>query len=719
MGRSAVAAAGAFALLILATVVRAPAAEPEAVGRWLAPISEDGDGDGIGDFAEHPPRTAEEAARIPTAVNVVVLPDGRVLYWSQLDGSESVDESIVYQQPERPHSRTRVLDLAAYFQTGNAPSPDAWTVPTPEEGVGGDHLGSDQRLLHDGRALAIGGAEWSNDNEGLPIGRTELYGLQSARIYDPGTNAWTSTGDMNVRRYYPSLVTLPDGKLLVASGAERVIWQTDLLPARHPSGSLLPENVGDVETYDPATGAWTLGDPEARADMVMFAHLHLMPDGRLFHPSVGMIFPPGGADKDMAQWNRQRFYDPATQRWTDAGNAPLGVRGNAFSTLMPLVPPYDRASIIVGGGTLGQWPGSYLATSVTETITWTDGTVERQLGPSMTAPRWHSSAVVLPSGDLSRAQRRRQRRGRRPRLGYRGAPRRHVLAHQRHLDASRVGRARSRASQHSRAAPRRKRLSGRPLPHPGTLRVAPRESRALLEQLQGSIIRDLPAALPVPWTAAGHRACRPGDRFPAHRNARRHGPDPEGRPVTTPSNHARDRQRPANRRTPTRRQRPRHPRDGTRTERRAARLLLPLSAKGQRRRPDSVDSRDRAHRSSWRVSGGDTLVGQPALQSRRPSPRFHAGLGQADAGGSISGCTDTERKGRVFGFQELILLILILVLVGLPIWGIIDAAVRPNTQWQAADQSKVVWVVVQIFLGILGAAAYFIAIRPKLKQASS
>lgn len=61
-------------------------------------------------------------------------------------------------------------------------------------------------------------------------------------------------------------------------------------------------------------------------------------------------------------------------------------------------------------------------------------------------------------------------------------------------------------------------------------------------------------------------------------------------------------------------------------------------------------------------------------------------------------------------------LLILLVLFVLPVWGIIDAAIRPDAAWAAAGQSKVVWVLVQIFLWVIGSAVYFVAIRPKLKM---
>jgi hypothetical protein len=71
------------------------------------------------------------------------------------------------------------------------------------------------------------------------------------------------------------------------------------------------------------------------------------------------------------------------------------------------------------------------------------------------------------------------------------------------------------------------------------------------------------------------------------------------------------------------------------------------------------------------------------------------------------------------GAPELIILFMVLAFVVLPVWGIIDAATKPESVWAAAGQNKIVWVVVQIFLGALGAAVYFLAIRPQLKRATA
>jgi hypothetical protein len=70
------------------------------------------------------------------------------------------------------------------------------------------------------------------------------------------------------------------------------------------------------------------------------------------------------------------------------------------------------------------------------------------------------------------------------------------------------------------------------------------------------------------------------------------------------------------------------------------------------------------------------------------------------------------------GGPELLIVIVLLGFV-IPLWGILDAAVRPDSQWTAASQNKVAWILLQVFLGVIGTGAYFLAIRPKLVAAAA
>ncbi|HEX2267300.1 MAG TPA: PLDc N-terminal domain-containing protein [Actinomycetota bacterium] len=49
------------------------------------------------------------------------------------------------------------------------------------------------------------------------------------------------------------------------------------------------------------------------------------------------------------------------------------------------------------------------------------------------------------------------------------------------------------------------------------------------------------------------------------------------------------------------------------------------------------------------------------------------------------------------------------------VWATLDAATTPGRLWEAADQDKIVWVLVILFLPLFGAIAYFVSVRPKLR----
>ena len=53
----------------------------------------------------------------------------------------------------------------------------------------------------------------------------------------------------------------------------------------------------------------------------------------------------------------------------------------------------------------------------------------------------------------------------------------------------------------------------------------------------------------------------------------------------------------------------------------------------------------------------------------------------------------------------------------LPVWGIVDAIRRPPEQWDAAGQSKSLWIVIQFIAWIIGSLIYVFAVRPRLRSA--
>ncbi|MGH2686500.1 MAG: galactose oxidase, partial [Actinomycetota bacterium] len=284
-------------------------------------------------------------------------------------------------------------------------------------------------FLPDGRVLAAGGTAYYHDPQipGTKFGVSELEGLANARVYDPKSNSWQQTGDMNKGRWYPSLVPLADGRVLVASGVKRLIKTAypdqaldggDPIDAATDSG----RNVVETETFDPALGQWTVngtgpddGANPASRSLPLFPRLHLLPNGQVYFNGAGQVFNPDGYAYDELFWNMAAVYDPAAEAWSDLGIPGLsaapetvpGFRGSTFSVMLPLTPDddYRSASFLTAGGIIGVSPGTYFAVSDSRIDTVAPGD-DGALALTSTAtgdlnqPRWYGTGVLTPTGEV-------------------------------------------------------------------------------------------------------------------------------------------------------------------------------------------------------------------------------------------------------------------------------------------------------------------------------
>lgn len=277
----------------------------------------------------------------PAAGSVAVLADGRILYWDALEGTERVQFSVITEFGQQAaNDQSRVLKLGA----NDAPT---WTKPTPADG-GANPGGTDNTpllpglstndaqgagalfcadlvQLADGRILAAGGTNYYLEPgiEPLPVGLIELEGLKNTRIFNPANNRWAQTDSMAYGRWYPTLVTLPDGDVFVASGVTKLV--KPIYPEQ-PFNS--GRNVVQTETFDVGCGRWSENGPLAERSLPTYPRLHLLPSGHVYYNAGGQAFDPFGYGYDMALWNVTAAYDPGTKEWTDLAYAGLPLQMN-------------------------------------------------------------------------------------------------------------------------------------------------------------------------------------------------------------------------------------------------------------------------------------------------------------------------------------------------------------------------------------------------------
>jgi hypothetical protein len=243
------------------------------------------------------------------AVHAALLPGGDVLFFA---GSGS--SSVRFRAPAFGNIAQGVPISVVWTPAGNTffhpDTPMAHGRPF-DVFCGGD------AFLPDGRMLSAGGTEDYNP----------FKGRADAIIFDPKTRQWSFTATMAHGRWYPSLLTLGDGRILAATG----------LDANGAEGSK-----NSLEIYTAATQTWRTLHFANVAGVPLYAHLFLLRDGRIFFSGGRMDDPmnvqPGIFDV---------AHDPVPFVPVPDLLAPFR-RNQSASVILP--PVQDQRVMVSGGG---------------------------------------------------------------------------------------------------------------------------------------------------------------------------------------------------------------------------------------------------------------------------------------------------------------------------------------------------------------------------------
>jgi hypothetical protein len=208
-------------------------------------------------------------------------------------------------------------------------------------------------LLQDGRAFIDGGT----------IEYDPFYGQPKTSIFDPSTNTFTDGPSMAHGRWYPTVLTLGDGRVMAFSGTNENGSGTNTAVEFYTIGS------GWSTQY---TALWT---PD------LYPRMHLLPNGKVFYSGAQTV---------------SKLFDPSTQIWNTnvATTNDSSTRTYGTSVLLPLAPGEnpDPKVMIMGG--------SSPATATTEIIDMGASTPAWIYGPNMSQPRIEMNAVILPNGKV-------------------------------------------------------------------------------------------------------------------------------------------------------------------------------------------------------------------------------------------------------------------------------------------------------------------------------
>ncbi len=274
-------------------------------------------------------------------IDAALLRTGKVLF---IAGSGNNPANV-----NNSSSGSAVLDL----NTGTFSRP---VIPNDDAGLPIDLFCPGHSFLPDGRLMVAGGTEQYDP----------FQGLAAALTFDPIAETWTRVASMNSGRWYPTVLTLGDGRILAVSGRDEN-GQIDTYP----------------EIYSESTGWNFFTQPTSR--IPMYAHLFLLSSGKIFYSGAQMSSNYGVSPRLLTL--PTSFTEKIVETPVPGLVSPDS-RNQAASVLLP--PAQDQKVLIIGGG------GSGIGINSVNIVDLKAATPTYTAAAPLNYARMHHSAVLLP-----------------------------------------------------------------------------------------------------------------------------------------------------------------------------------------------------------------------------------------------------------------------------------------------------------------------------------
>ncbi|MFE3250873.1 galactose oxidase-like domain-containing protein [Streptomyces sp. NPDC059209] len=163
----------------------------------------------------------------------------------------------------------------------------------------------------------------------LALDKKDFQGIKDAFEFDPIAEKYIKVDPMNEARWYPTLTTLEDGKVLALSGLDEI-------------GQIVP---GKDEIYDPETKEWEYTGIIRK--FPTYPAIFLMDNGKLFYSGSNAGYGPADVGRKPGIWDLDTNKFQKIPGLSDADTM------ETSATVM-LPPAQDQKFMVIGGGGVGE-----------------------------------------------------------------------------------------------------------------------------------------------------------------------------------------------------------------------------------------------------------------------------------------------------------------------------------------------------------------------------
>ncbi|MBX7546592.1 kelch motif-containing protein [Streptomyces sp. NPDC004232] len=273
--------------------------------------------------------------------------------------------TFVSQDPVLLPRATKVFDKSGKWLRNN-PGYGRVYVEAPREGTQYETGTQDNYTVQ-----GLSGADARNTYgiaQKLALDKKDFEGIKDAYEFDPVAERYIKVDPMNEARWYPTLTTLSDGRILSVSGLDDI-------------GQLVP---GKNEIFDPATKKWTY--TRTTRQFPTYPALFLMQNGKIFYSGSNAGYGPDDVGREPGIW------DVGSNAFTKLpGLSDPNMMETSGTVLLP--PAQDEKFMVIGGGGVGE---SKLSSRRTRLIDLKAGKPAFTDGPSLEKGTRYPQSSVLP-----------------------------------------------------------------------------------------------------------------------------------------------------------------------------------------------------------------------------------------------------------------------------------------------------------------------------------